>query len=100
MKVELNIRLVLQLSIVLGLTFATVFLAQAEESVVYTIDPTRSELVVQLFKTGVGAALAHDHVVLGNDSLGKVPDSTARFSWGNLYSSLRRPHTLAPTAWQ
>jgi polyisoprenoid-binding protein YceI len=70
-------RLVLQLSIVLGLTCTTVFLAQAEEPVVYTIDPTRSELVVQLFKAGVGAALAHDHVVRATQYTGQIHGDSA-----------------------
>jgi polyisoprenoid-binding protein YceI len=40
--------------------------------VVYSIDPTRSELVVQLFKTGIGAALAHDHVVRATAYTGSI----------------------------
>ena len=38
----------------------------------YTIDPTRSELVVQLFKAGAGAAFAHDHVVRATTYTGQI----------------------------
>ncbi|HEY7554400.1 MAG TPA: YceI family protein [Candidatus Binatia bacterium] len=44
----------------------------------YIIDPARSKLVVQLFKTGVGAALAHDHVVRATKYSGQIQlDPTA-----------------------
>jgi polyisoprenoid-binding protein YceI len=39
---------------------------------VYTIDPTQSELVVQLFKVGLGAAFAHDHVVRARKYIGQI----------------------------
>src|SRR5262245_65077076 len=42
------------------------------EPKVYTIDPTRSELVVQLFKTGIGGPLAHDHVVRATQYTGQI----------------------------
>jgi len=42
------------------------------EPVVYEIDPVRSELVVQLFKAGVGSPLAHDHVVRATDYAGRI----------------------------
>lgn len=45
---------------------------RAEGPVVYSVDPTRSELVVQLFKTGIGAALAHDHVVRATEYTGSI----------------------------
>jgi polyisoprenoid-binding protein YceI len=48
----------------------------AEGPVVYSVDPTRSELVVQLFKTGVGAALAHDHVVRATEYTGSIQGDT------------------------
>jgi len=38
----------------------------------YVIDPSRSEVVVQLFKTGVGSALAHDHVVRATKYSGRI----------------------------
>ncbi len=39
---------------------------------VYTVDPIQSEFVVQLFKTGAGAVLAHDHVVRATTFTGQV----------------------------
>jgi len=42
------------------------------EPKVYTVDPTRSELVVQLFKTGIGGPLAHDHVVRATQYTGQI----------------------------
>jgi polyisoprenoid-binding protein YceI len=56
----------------------TLLLAQNAGAAQYVIDPARSELVVQLFKTGVGAALAHDHVVRATKYSGQIQlDSTA-----------------------
>ena len=49
----------------------------AEPPVVYVIDPARSELVVQLFKAGVGSALAHDHVVRATDYRGRIRGTPA-----------------------
>jgi len=46
--------------------------APAAAESVYTIDPARSEFAVQLFKTGVGSALAHDHVVRATTFTGQV----------------------------
>jgi polyisoprenoid-binding protein YceI len=51
---------------------ATLLLAQSAEAAQYVIDPARSELVVQLFKTGIGAALAHDHVVRATKYSGQI----------------------------
>ena len=45
----------------------------ADAGTVYTIDPTRSELVVQMFKAGAGAWLAHDHVVRATVYTGQIP---------------------------
>jgi polyisoprenoid-binding protein YceI len=59
-------------------TFATIFLPQSINAAQYIIDPARSKLVVQLFKTGVGAALAHDHVVRATKYSGQIQlDPTA-----------------------
>lgn len=44
----------------------------AETRTTYTVDPARSELVVQLFKAGVGSALAHDHIVRATAFVGQV----------------------------
>lgn len=44
----------------------------AETKTVYTINSARSEFVVQLFKAGVGSALAHDHVVRATTFTGQV----------------------------
>lgn len=63
--------------VVCGLV-VTLLLAQNAGAAQYVIDPARSELVVQLFKTGVGAALAHDHVVRATKYSGQIQlDSTA-----------------------
>jgi polyisoprenoid-binding protein YceI len=64
-------RTFLPLSILLRLICFPVS-ALGDTRVVYTIDPTRSELVVQLFKAGVGAALAHDHVVRATQFTGTI----------------------------
>jgi polyisoprenoid-binding protein YceI len=59
-------------------TLATIFLPQSINAAQYIIDPARSKLVVQLFKTGVGAALAHDHVVRATKYSGQIQlDPTA-----------------------
>ena len=58
-------------SIVFGL-LATIFLPQSINAAQYVIDPARSKLVVQLFKTGLGAALAHDHVVRATKYRGEI----------------------------
>jgi polyisoprenoid-binding protein YceI len=44
--------------------------AAAEDE--YAVDSTKSEFVVQLFKAGVGAALAHDHVVRATQYTGRI----------------------------
>jgi polyisoprenoid-binding protein YceI len=44
----------------------------ADPKTTYTIDPARSEFVVQLFKAGVGSALAHDHVVQATVFTGQI----------------------------
>src|SRR5262245_19013504 len=55
--------------------FATILsmasVVTAEETT-YTIDLARSELAVQLFKAGMGSALAHDHVVRATAFTGQV----------------------------
>jgi polyisoprenoid-binding protein YceI len=59
-------------------TLAPIFLPQSINAAQYIIDPARSKLVVQLFKTGVGAALAHDHVVRATKYSGQIQlDPTA-----------------------
>lgn len=57
--------------IVCGL-LATIFWPQSVNAAQYVIDPARSRLVVQLFKTGVGAAFAHDHVVRATKYSGQI----------------------------
>src|SRR5262245_40449657 len=47
-------------------------LAPAAAEPVYTIDQTRSEFALQLFKAGVGSALAHDHVVRATTYTGQI----------------------------
>lgn len=54
-----------------SLAFCPIRLA-AETTVVYTLDPSRSELVVQLFKAGIGAKFAHDHVVRATSFAGQI----------------------------
>jgi polyisoprenoid-binding protein YceI len=56
--------------------------ALADTKMVYTIDPTRSEFVVQLFKTGMGSALAHDHVVRATTCTGQVAIDPAALASG------------------
>jgi len=58
-------------NVICGLV-ATILLAPRAGAAQYVIDPARSELVVQLFKTGVGAALAHDHVVRATQYSGQI----------------------------
>lgn len=56
--------------------FVAVICSPAVVSVVaetrYTIDQAHSEFVVQLFKAGVGSALAHDHVVRATTFTGEA----------------------------
>jgi len=58
-----------------GIFFAVVCSAVvvcADAGTAYTIDPTRSEFVVQVFKVGAGALLAHDHVVRATLYTGQI----------------------------
>jgi polyisoprenoid-binding protein YceI len=50
----------------------TILLPQSTNAAQYMIDSARSQLVVQLFKTGVGAAFAHDHVVRASKFSGQI----------------------------
>jgi polyisoprenoid-binding protein YceI len=68
-----------------GMLIALVLLSPvlAARSVVYTVDPARSEFVVRLFKAGVGSALAHDHVVRATHYSGRIqgdPDEPSSVS--------------------
>ena len=59
----------------LGLFFGlvyTAFFSRAQAEVVYRIDPAHSELVVQVFKAGIGSAMAHDHVVRATAYTGQL----------------------------
>lgn len=44
----------------------------AAVATLYTVDPVQSEFVVQVFKTGAGAMLAHDHVVRATTYTGQI----------------------------
>ncbi len=55
----------------LALVFLASGLAQAAPET-YKLDGAKSELVVQLFKEGIGASLAHDHVVRSSKTTGTV----------------------------
>ncbi len=58
-----------------GMFFAVVCSAVvvfADAGTAYTIDPTRSEFAVQLFKAGAGALFAHDHVVRATMYTGQI----------------------------
>jgi polyisoprenoid-binding protein YceI len=58
---------------------SAIFFPQSINAAEFIIDPARSELVVLLFKTGVGAAFAHDHVVRATKYSGEIRlDPTAR----------------------
>jgi polyisoprenoid-binding protein YceI len=57
--------------IVSGL-LATIFIPQSSNAARYIIAPGRSHLVVQLFKTGLGAAFAHDHAVRATRYSGQI----------------------------
>ncbi len=63
--------MLLQLGILLGLT-CSAFSDPADPTVVYKIDPAQSEFVVQLFKAGIRAAWAHDHVVRATAYVGQI----------------------------
>ncbi|MCS6926332.1 MAG: YceI family protein [Candidatus Binatia bacterium] len=55
-----------------GLLLCLPLAVQAGGPMVYAVDPSRSELVVQLFKAGIGAVLAHDHVVRATAYTGSI----------------------------
>ena len=56
---------------------AVTFMPQCTNASQYIIDPARSQLVVQLFKTGIGSLFAHDHVVSAKKFGGQIQlDST------------------------
>lgn len=63
--------MILPLALLLGLTLVVAG-AHAETRVQYTLDPAQSEFVVQLFKAGVGAAFAHDHVARATAYTGQI----------------------------
>ena len=50
----------------------TLLLPQSSNAAEYVIDPSRSEMVVQVFKIGIGAVLAHDHVIRATKYSGEV----------------------------
>ena len=70
MRRTLRYGIVLQLGMLLGL-LSLVRSLQAEPQA-YTVDAARSALVVQLFKTGIGGPLAHDHVVRATQYAGQI----------------------------
>ncbi len=70
MRRVLRFGIVLQLGMLLGLL--SFVRSMSAEPKVYTVDPARSELVVQLFKTGIGGPLAHDHVVRATQYTGQI----------------------------
>ena len=51
---------------------AAIFLHTSIYAAEFIIDPVRSELAVQLFKTGIGAQFAHDHVVRATKYSGQI----------------------------
>lgn len=51
---------------------ATIFVPLSSNAAQYIIDPARSQLVVQLFKTGIGSVFAHDHVVRATRYSGQI----------------------------
>src|ERR671931_788309 len=70
MRRVLRFGLVLQLGMLLSLlSFVRSIPAEPK---IYTVDPARSELVVQLFKAGIGGPLAHDHVVRATQYTGQI----------------------------
>jgi polyisoprenoid-binding protein YceI len=66
----------LRLRILLVLLFSASS-GSAEPMVVYKLDPAQSELVVQLFKAGVGSVFAHDHVVRATQYAGRIEGDPA-----------------------
>jgi polyisoprenoid-binding protein YceI len=60
-----------RLFVVYGLLCA-IFSPNSLPAAQFMIDPARSELVVQLFKTGVGAPFAHDHIVRATRYSGQI----------------------------
>jgi polyisoprenoid-binding protein YceI len=50
----------------------TLLASQRINAAEYVIDLSHSEVVVQLFKTGIGSALAHDHVVRAAKYTGQI----------------------------
>ena len=74
---------ILQCSVLVGLVCSAVVASAATETV-YTIDPTQSEFVVQLFKAGAGAVLAHDHIVRATTFTGQVQIDLATPASGSI----------------
>jgi len=50
----------------------------------FKVDPAKSEIVVQVFKEGVGAALAHDHVIRATQYTGTVEFDPANPASGSI----------------
>lgn len=57
----------------------------AEAGDIYAIDATRSELVVQIFKEGVGSLLAHDHVIRATQYAGRIQGETSNLSTATIF---------------
>jgi polyisoprenoid-binding protein YceI len=55
-----------------SLVAAVGFPGSRSEAAVFRVDPEASELVVRLFKAGIGSALAHDHIVRASRFSGSV----------------------------
>ena len=81
--INFSFRKVVECGVLGGLVFSAVLTSVAAPTV-YTIDPTQSELVVQLFKAGAGSVLAHDHVVRATTFTGQMQIDLAALSSGSI----------------
>ena len=63
---------ILKLTVLMVPAFLMAAAAHGSSASDYTLDADASELVVRLSKAGIGAALAHDHVIEATDVQGSV----------------------------
>lgn len=89
-------RRLVQLGIVL-LTALSIFCGRASAAE-YVVDPARSELAVRLYKGGIAAALAHNHVIRATDYFGRASYDPSDPLRGSILVEVRSDSLVADEA--
>jgi polyisoprenoid-binding protein YceI len=77
----------IRLGIILLFTLLTI--SGAAQATDYVVDPERSELVVQLFREGLAAVLAHDHVIRATEFSGEARSDADNPSTASMWVEVR-----------